>query len=106
RRAVPLRNAAAHRAGESHAVDKRRTGRGRVTGDERHGPDQRGRWYSRRVVDPVVLSEAMEGRGWLPAIYFIFSRVGCERALEDVLTEGRALLTSEQQREVDRAIGA
>src|SRR2546428_302928 len=69
------------------------------------GPAERGRWYSRRVVDPVVLIEAMEGRGWLPAIYFIFSRVGCERALEDVLTEGRALLTSEQQREVDRAIG-
>jgi len=28
--------------------------------------------------------------------------LGFERALEDVLTEGRALLTSEQQREVDR----
>src|SRR6266705_1858645 len=92
-------------AGEIHEFDKVRTGRARVIGDERHGPDQRGRWYSRRVVDPVVLIEAMEGRGWLPAIYFIFSRVGCERALEDVLTEGRALLTSEQQREVDRAIG-
>src|SRR5207245_9777789 len=72
--------------------------------DQHHGTDQRGRWYSRRVVYPVDLIEAMEGRGWLPAIYFIFSRVGCERALEDVLTEGRALLTSEQQRDVDRAI--
>src|SRR5437660_8274336 len=104
-RPVPLSYAVADLAGEIHEFDKVRTGRARVIGDERHGPDQRGRWYSRRVVDPVVLIEAMEGRGWLPAIYFIFSRVGCERALEDVLTEGRALLTSEQQREVDRAIG-
>src|SRR5881409_1415019 len=104
-RPVPLSYAVADLAGEIHEFDKVRTGRARVIGDERRGPDQRGRWYSRRVVDPVVLIEAMEGRGWLPAIYFIFSPVGCERALEDVLTEGRALLTSEQQREVDRAIG-
>src|SRR6058998_426506 len=104
-RPVPLSYVIADLAGEIHEVDRVRSGRARVIGDERHGPDQRGRWYSRRVVDPVVLIEAMEGRGWLPAIYFIFSRVGCERALEDVLTEGRALLTWEQQREVDRAIG-
>src|SRR5215510_6724602 len=104
-RPVPLSYAVADLAGEIHEFDKVRTGRARIIGDERHGPDQRGRWYSRRVVDPVVLIEAMEGRGWLPAIYFIFSRVGCERALEDVLTEGRALLTAEQQRAVDRAIG-
>src|SRR5437879_4405463 len=104
-RPVPLSYAVADLAGEIHEFDKVRTGRARVIGDERHGPDQRCRWYSRRVGYPVVLIEAMEGRGWLPAIYFIFSRVGCERALEDVLTEGRALLTSEQQREVDRAIG-
>src|SRR2546427_5087016 len=99
-RPVPLSYAVADLAGEIHEFDKVRTGRARVVGDERRGPDARGRWYSRRVVDPVVLIEAMEGRGWLPAIYFIFSRVGCERALEDVLTEGRALLTSDQQREV------
>src|SRR5213594_3950907 len=103
-RPVPLSYAVADLAGEIHAFDKVRSGRARVVGDERRGPDQRGRWYTRRVVDPVVLIEALEGRGWLPTIYFIFSRVGCERALEDVLTEGRALLTSEQQRDVDRAI--
>src|SRR2546427_171488 len=104
-RPVPLSYAVADLAGEIHAFDKVRSGRARVVGDERRGPDARGRWYTRRVVDPVVLIEAMEGRGWLPAIYFIFSRVGCERAMEDVLTEGRALFGREQQREVDRAIG-
>ena len=46
------------------------------------------RWYTRRVVDPTVLIEGLEQRRWLPAIYFIFSRAGCERAMEDVL--GRA----------------
>src|SRR3989454_8577925 len=103
-RPVPVSYAVADLAGEIHEFDKVRTGRARVIGDERHGPDQRGRWYSRRVVDPVVLIEAMEGRGWLPAIYFIFSRVGCERAMEDVLTEGRSLLDGAQRGLVDAAI--
>src|SRR5262249_41550837 len=104
-RPVPLSYAVADLAGDVHDFDKVRNGRARVIGDERRGADPRGRWYSRRVVDPVVLIEALEARGWLPAIYFIFSRAGCERAMEDVLNEGRALLSSEQQREVDRAIG-
>src|SRR5499425_116779 len=91
-RPVPLSYAVADLAGEIHDFDKVRTGRARVSGDERRG------------ADPVVLIEAMEARGWLPAIYFIFSRVGCERAMEDVLNEGRALLSHDQQREVDRAI--
>jgi superfamily II RNA helicase len=75
-----------------------------VVGDEPRGPDDRTRWYSRRVVDPTVMIEALEQRRWLPAIYFIFSRAGCERALEDVLAEGRPLVTREQRREIDEAI--
>jgi superfamily II RNA helicase len=104
-RPVPLSYAVADLAGEIHDFDKVRSGQARVVGDERRGPDDRGRWYSRRVVDPVVLIEALETRGWLPAIYFIFSRAGCERAMDDVLTEGRPLLTRDQQQAVDQAIG-
>ena len=44
-------------------------------------------------------------RDMLPALYFIFSRMGCERAMNDVLTEGRTLLARDQQREVDVMIG-
>ncbi len=104
-RPVPLSYALADLAGEIHDFDKVRSGRARVAGDERHGPDERGRWFTRRVVQPTVLIEELEARGWLPAIYFIFSRVGCERAMEDVLTEGRGLLSPDQRREVDLAIG-
>ena len=100
-RPVPLSYALADLAGEIHDLDKVRTGRARIVGDEPRGPDDRGRWYTRRVVDPTTLIEALEARGWLPAIYFIFSRMGCERAMDDVLTEGRTLLAREQQREVD-----
>jgi superfamily II RNA helicase len=103
-RPVPLSYALADLAGEIHDLAKVRTGRARIVGDEPRGADDRGRWYTRRVVDPNTLIEALEARGWLPAIYFIFSRMGCERAMDDVLTEGRTLLTRDQQREVDVTI--
>src|SRR5437016_4192380 len=104
-RPVPLTYVIADLAGEIHEIDRVRSGRARVVGDEPRGPDDRGRWYTRRVVHPTVLLEALEARGWLPTIYFIFSRVGCERAMQDVLTEGKSLLGAPQQREVDTAIG-
>src|SRR5437016_9366143 len=104
-RPVPLTYVIADLAGEIHEIDRVRSGRARVVGDEPRGPDDRGRWYTRRVVHPTVLIEALEARGWLPTIYFIFSRVGCERAMQAVLTEGKSLLAPPQQREVDTAIG-
>jgi superfamily II RNA helicase len=103
-RPVPLSYAVADLAGEIHPFDQVRTGQARMVGDERRRDDERGRWYSRRVVDPGVLIENLEVRGWLPAIYFIFSRVGCERAMEDVLVEGRPLIGREQAREVDESL--
>ncbi len=104
-RPVPLRYAIADLAGDIHDLDQVRRGQARVVGDEPRGPGDRGRWYTRRVVDPTVLIEALAARRWLPAIYFIFSRAGCERAMLDVLADGESLLAAQQQDEVDRAIG-
>ena len=104
-RPVPLHYSVADLAGDIHDIADVRRGTARVVGDESRGADERGRWYTRRVVDPVVLIEALEARNWLPAIYFIFSRAGCERAMQDVLVDGRPLITREQRREVDRIIG-
>ena len=104
-RPVPLSYEIADLAGEIHALADVRAGRARVIGDEPRGGDDRGRWYTRRVVQPTILIDALAARGWLPTIYFIFSRAGCERAMQDVLTEGRSLLAPPQQREVDTAIG-
>src|SRR5499426_2966599 len=106
RRPVPLHYSVADLAGQIHEMDDVRRGRARVVGDEPRGPDDPSRWYTRRVVDPTVLIEALEQKRWLPAIYFIFSRAGCERAMEDVLTEGKPLITREQRQEVDEAIAA
>jgi superfamily II RNA helicase len=104
-RPVPLHYSIADLAGDVHDIADVRRGTARVVGDESRGHDDRGRWYTRRVVDPTVLIEALEAKGWLPAIYFIFSRAGCERAMQDVLAEGRPLITREQRREVDAIVG-
>jgi superfamily II RNA helicase len=104
-RPVPLQYLVADLSGEVHTYDAVRAGKVRLLGEERDGGyNDRGRWYTRRVVDPTVMLDELESRGWLPAIYFIFSRAGCERAMETVLAEGKPLLTKEQQRQVDESI--
>jgi superfamily II RNA helicase len=104
-RPVPLRYLVADLSGEVHAWEAVREGRVRLLGmDGDAAARDRGRVYSRGVVDPTVMLDALEARGWLPAIYFIFSRAGCERAMETVLAEGKPLLTRHQQHQVDHAI--
>ncbi|MCI0545679.1 MAG: DEAD/DEAH box helicase [Candidatus Rokubacteria bacterium] len=104
-RPVPLQYLVADLSGEVHTYDTVRQGKVRLLGVERdEGGSDRGRWYTRRVVDPTVMIDELESRGWLPAIYFIFSRAGCERAMETMLAEGKPLLSPDQRREVEVAI--
>jgi superfamily II RNA helicase len=114
-RPVPLEYLVADPAGEIHPLAAVRQGKVRALGSEGEGresgsgraverDDARRGWHARRVADPTVVIEELEGRGWLPAIYFIFSRAGCERAMESYLAEGRPLLSGSQRREVQDAI--
>jgi superfamily II RNA helicase len=104
-RSVPLQYLVADLSGEIHAYETVRNGKVRLLGQEREGGySDKGRWYTRRVVDPTVMLDELETRGWLPAIYFIFSRAGCERAMETVLAEGKPLLSKGQRQQVDEAI--
>ena len=66
----------------------------------RHGGDFR----RRRPVNPTRLIPELADRGWVPALYFIFSRAGCERALEFYLDRGRPLLDERRAGEVEEAI--
>ena len=58
----------------------------------------------RRPASPIRVIPHLQERHWLPAIYFIFSRSGCERALRRFLEEGGSLLEPERRPEVDEAI--
>lgn len=58
----------------------------------------------RRPASPSRVIPQLQERRWLPAIYFIFSRSGCERALRRFLEDGGSLLESNRQGEVEEAI--
>src|SRR5262249_47550030 len=104
-RPVPLSYLVADLSGEIHTWDTVRARKVRLLAAEpERGYRDRGRWYTRGVVDPTVMLDELDARGWLPAIYFIFSRAGCERAMETVLAEGKPLLSRDAQRQVEAAI--
>jgi ATP-dependent RNA helicase HelY len=69
---------------------------------ERHGRTRRPR--RRRGPNPNKLILQLQARGWLPAIYFIFSRAGCEATLHRFLAEGVQLIDPHRQQEVEEAI--
>ena len=103
-RPVPLRYHMADLAAEIHSLDAVRAGRATLGGVTGGGDEGRGRFYARRVAAVSAMLEELDGRSWLPAIYFIFSRAGCERAMDEVLEEGRTLLDRARSREVEQAI--
>jgi ATP-dependent RNA helicase HelY len=75
-------------------LERRSRQRNRVTGRGRRlAPDVRLRWPSR----PQVVTE-LAARDWLPAILFVFSRAGCEKAVEE-LVRSHIRLTSPEERE-------
>lgn len=83
-------------------------GRGRGPGDRgyrgrggrRPGPDRSG--FSRRTPSRFSVVDALDADGLLPAIYFIFSRAGCEGAVTQCLTAGLRLTTPEEEAEIRR----
>jgi ATP-dependent RNA helicase HelY len=86
-------------------LERRARQRNRVTNKGRRtGPDVKLRWPSR----PHVVDELAQ-RSWLPAILFVFSRQGCESAVEQLQLAG-VRLTSRQERDeiaalVDTMVG-
>jgi superfamily II RNA helicase len=58
----------------------------------------------RRGPDARQLIPQLQTRRWLPAIYFIFSRAGCEAALRRCLREGIRLIDTPGVNEVEAAI--
>ncbi len=77
-------------------LERRARQRNRVTNKGRRmGPDVRLRWPSR----PQVVTE-LAARGWLPAIVFVFSRHGCEKAVEQLVRAGVRLTDAGEQEEI------
>ncbi len=72
--------------------------------------DQR-RWrdHEKRSPDPHQLSkpeiiEKLAGRGFLPAIFFVFSRAGCDASVKGCINSGLSLTTREEKEEIRSVI--
>ena len=68
-------------------------GSGRRTRDRRRPGGTRTPWRSE-------VADRLERDGLLPAIYFLFSRAGCDEAVRQCLHAGLRLTTSEERREI------
>nr|WP_274387579.1 DEAD/DEAH box helicase [Salsipaludibacter albus] len=85
---------------EVRMLERKARTRNRVTNRGRRlGPDVRLRWPSR----PVVVEE-LAHRNWLPAIIFVFSRAGCDRAVDELVAAGISLTNAAQRDEIDRLL--
>ncbi|AEG44302.1 RNA helicase [Isoptericola variabilis] len=58
----------------------------------------------RRTPPRFAVVDALDGEGLLPAIYFIFSRAGCEGAVEQCLHSGLRLTNAEEEAEIRRVV--
>jgi len=116
-RPVPLQYVLCDRAGqlwpsEPGSVPRilRASGDGQGAAEGRFGRSwdrRRGRVhprFRRRALEEEVAIRVLEARRWLPAIYFIFSRSGCERALARFVERHEPLLKPERRAEVEEAI--
>jgi ATP-dependent RNA helicase HelY len=73
--------------------------RGRGRGGPRGGRGQQ-RGPKFRPPSRVDVLERLDGSGLLPAIVFVFSRVGCDAAVEQCVRSGLALTTPEEREEI------
>ena len=92
----------ARRAGQTGlpAVDRSSRGRGRNPRDRGRGPDHRGRRGAART-HPIDVFKAVRRKGWLPMLYFVFSRADAEKFADALAFRFHAeLLDPDQQAEV------
>ncbi len=77
-------------------LERRSRTRNRVSNKgRRQAPDVKLRWPSR----PQVVAE-LDHRGWLPAIFFVFSRQGCENAVEQLVRAGVRVTSASEREEI------
>ena len=67
---------------------------------------QRNRGRRVRFVTPrrTEVISALQEEGLLPAIYFVFSRKGCDTAARAIATAGLGLTTADERREIERIV--
>lgn len=86
------------------SLSERRVSEGREIGRWVRRGERRHRIVRRRALDESTAISVLRAHRWLPAIYFIFSRSGCERALARLLERGEPFLDSTGGEQIEEAI--
>ncbi|MDR0626356.1 MAG: DEAD/DEAH box helicase, partial [Bifidobacteriaceae bacterium] len=81
------------------ARNSARAGRGAGRG-ERHRPGPGGL----RTLPRFAVTQTLDREGLLPAIYFVFSRAGCEAAAEQCFASGLVLTTPAESKRIRRVL--
>ncbi len=87
--------------------DRGYRGRGAASGRESHRgrrPGGASLVPQRRTPPRFAVVDGLDADGLLPAIYFIFSRAGCEGAVEQCLHAGLRLTNAEEEAEIRRVV--
>jgi ATP-dependent RNA helicase HelY len=74
--------------------------RARYSRGDRRGPPRRKSYPARRFPRRTDVAELLEQSGMLPAIYFIFSRKGCDAAVAQCVREGVVLTDSVERNQI------
>ncbi len=109
-RPVPLRHFYFRKGDLLDVFSKQRTPGGKPTVNprllrfkEERAPRRRdGQSAGETLCDPRRLIERLQQRDMLPVIYFVFSRKGCEKLLEE--TRGAVVLTAQERQALDQAV--
>jgi ATP-dependent RNA helicase HelY len=69
---------------------------------QRRARGRRGGYSGVRLRPPrrSDLVELLDRRDWLPAIVFVFSRAGCDRAVQQLVADGVRLTTNDERRQI------
>lgn len=90
-------------AGASRSQYDRSHGRNHRGGADRQKPPQRRGWESGKLDRSEVIA-LLDSRNLLPAIFFVFSRIGCDSAVQQALKAGVRLTQKHERDEIRRIV--
>ncbi len=76
------------------------------TSNQRNWSNSDGRSYRQKQISKPEIIEKLESQGYLPAIFFVFSRVGCDASVRACISANLKMTNSEERAEIKEVIAA
>ena len=76
------------------------------TSNQRNWSKSDGRSYRQKQISKPEIIEKLESQGYLPAIFFVFSRVGCDASVRACISANLKMTNSEERAEIKEVIAA